>query len=251
MPPPTSPFPNASSRSPPTPASCSIGTPPPLSCATIPGTANRSARLNWVSLARVPGTVAGSPPVLLPAGFASMISLPPRRSWTSPTNPPPSSVSPPTAPASSPARPSSSTRTTSPRAAKFPPFAPTPAAAGSDSANLHAEDIPSLLSHLGDQVTLQGRVQNVSLVVAHNAANIELAGAGPDPVLIWVPVATYPKIISAFGEDIAKALTDHPIRVTGRLGKYGGRPPDWKERLQITLDDAAKLKLVASSDESK
>ena len=129
--------------------------------------------------------------------------------------------------------------------------APTTAVAGSDSANLHAEDIPSLLSHLGDQVTLQGRVQNVSLVVAHNAANIELAGAGPDPVLIWVPVATYPKIISAFGEDLAKALTDHPIRVTGRLGKYGGRRPDWKERLQITLDDAAKLKLVASSDESK
>jgi len=128
---------------------------------------------------------------------------------------------------------------------------PTTGAAGPDSAALLAEDTPSLLSHLGDEVTIQGRVQAVSLVAARNAANIELAGSGPNPVLIWVPIGSYPKVISAFGEDLGKTLTNQAVRVTGRLGKYGGRRVDWKERLEITLDDPAKLRLVAPADQSK
>jgi hypothetical protein len=116
----------------------------------------------------------------------------------------------------------------------------------------HAEYAPSVLSRLGDQVTIQGRVQNVSLVNASDAANIELAGeSGPHTVLIWVPPDVYPKAVAAFGVDLAKALAGHPIRVTGRLGHYGGKIPGWKGRFQITLDDPSKLELASPTEEAK
>jgi hypothetical protein len=30
------------------------------------------------------------------------------------------------------------------------------------------------------------------------------------------------QVFAAFGEDLGKALTNHAVRVTGRLGKYAG-----------------------------
>ena len=44
-----------------------------------------------------------------------------------------------------------------------------------------AEDIQVLLSHLGDKLTLEGRVRDVSLTATRNAANISFAGSGTPP----------------------------------------------------------------------
>jgi hypothetical protein len=110
--------------------------------------------------------------------------------------------------------------------------APVPAAV------LRAEDLPSLLSHLGDKVTVQGRVRDVSLIPTRNAANIHFVGLDERAVLVWVPWGTYPKLVAALGQDLGAALNGRTIRVTGRFTKY-------KESFEVTLDDPSKLLVVA------
>jgi WD40 repeat protein len=109
---------------------------------------------------------------------------------------------------------------------------------------LRAQDIPALLTHLGDQVTVEGRVREVSLIRAGDAALITFAGSGERQVLVWVPYATYPKLRAALGQDLGVALNGREIRASGRLSKY-------KESLEVTLEDPSKLLLLTPGTEAK
>jgi hypothetical protein len=132
-----------------------------------------------------------------------------------------------------------------PETAKLQSLAPTNlvTTAPVPAAVLRPEDIPVLRSHLGDKVTLQGRVREVALIYTRNAANIHFVGSDAHAVLVWVPFGTYPKLVAALGQDLGAALNDRTIRVTGRLTKY-------KESLEVTLDDPSNLLLVAPAAQS-
>ena len=123
-------------------------------------------------------------------------------------------------------------------------------AASSDSSALHAEDIPVLLSHLGNEVTVEGHVQNVTFTAAGNAMNVEFAGPNDHALLVWVPQSPYLKLVAVLGPNPDQALKDRTIRVTGLLAYYGGKRAAWKERLQLTLGDPSKLLLVAPAASS-
>jgi WD40 repeat protein len=112
------------------------------------------------------------------------------------------------------------------------------AATSFDSAVIRAEDIPVLQSHLGDHITIQGRVRDVAMITTRSAANIHFVGAEAPMVLVWVPWDTFPKLVAVLGKDLGAALNDRTIRATGRLTKY-------HESLEVTLDDPTNLIIVA------
>jgi len=137
-----------------------------------------------------------------------------------------------------------------PETAEIQPLEPanlvtiTPAAAAPEAVDvLSADDIPALQSHLGDLVTVQGHVQNCRLVETGSAANIFFEGAGTPPVLVWVPWATFPKLEAVLGKDLDAALDGRTIKATGRLSLYKGS-------IELTLDDPAKLVIVAAGGQS-
>jgi hypothetical protein len=108
---------------------------------------------------------------------------------------------------------------------------------------LSAQDIPALQSHLGDLVTIQGRVRNVKLVTSGSAANIYFTGTGTPPVQVWVPWDPFPKFEAVIGTNLSAALEDRTIKATGRLSIYRGS-------IELTLDDPANFQLVAPATQT-
>jgi hypothetical protein len=87
---------------------------------------------------------------------------------------------------------------------------------------LSAQDISALQSHMGDLVTIQGRVRNVKLVTSGSAANIYFTGTGTPPVQVWVPWDPFPKFEAVIGTNLSAVLEDRTIKATGRLSIYRG-----------------------------
>jgi hypothetical protein len=112
------------------------------------------------------------------------------------------------------------------------------------AAILQADDVPVLLSRLGDKITIQGRVRDVALTFARNAVNINFVGLDSQQVEVWVPPQTFPKLVVALGEDLASVLNGRTIRATGRLSKY-------KQSLEVTLDNTSDLAVVPPTTPSK
>jgi len=109
---------------------------------------------------------------------------------------------------------------------------------------IRAYDVPALMAHLGHMVAIDGRVRAVSFTTAHDAINIELAGPDVGSLLVWVSPDSYVKFTKEFGQNPEALLINHSIRVSGRLSRYAGRRPDWKDRLQMTLDDPSQISIV-------
>ena len=120
--------------------------------------------------------------------------------------------------------------------------APAQAAPG-PVAVLSAQDISALQSHMGDLVTVQGRVRNVKLVTSGSAANIYFTGTGTPPVQVWVPWDPFPKFEAIFGKDLNAVFDDRTIKATGRLSIYKGS-------IELTLDDSANFQLVAQATQT-
>jgi len=119
-----------------------------------------------------------------------------------------------------------------------PTTSPVPAAV------VRADDAAALQSHLGDQITIEGRVKNVTLVNSRNAANIHFTGVDERAVVVWVPWDAYPKVVAVLGEDLGAALNDRTIHATGRLTKY-------RETLEVTLDAPSNIQIVAPDSQPK
>jgi len=113
-----------------------------------------------------------------------------------------------------------------------------PQAALSPVAVLSAGDIPALQSHMGDLVTIQGRVRNVRMITSGSAANIYFTGADTPPVQVWVPWDSFPKFQAIFGKDLSSVLVKRAIKATGRLSIYRGS-------IEVTLDDPANFAIVS------
>ncbi len=135
-----------------------------------------------------------------------------------------------------------------PSTAKPPPLITVSPTATNNPATLRADDIPVLLSHLGSQVTVEGRVQEVTFTAAANAMHLEFASADERRLLVWIAPRLYPKLMQMLNHDPVGVLKDQTVRVTGPLDHYDGRHAAWKEFPQITLDDPSKLMLVAKGD---
>ena len=109
---------------------------------------------------------------------------------------------------------------------------------------LRADDLAALRSHLGALVTVEGRVKNVSLINARNAANIHFAGIGEREFVVWVPYGTFPAFVAAFGTNLDATLDERAIRATGRVSMY-------RDTLEVTLEDPAKLQILAPDSPSR
>jgi WD40 repeat protein len=101
-----------------------------------------------------------------------------------------------------------------------------------------AGNISGLQSHMGDLVTVQGRVRNITLVTSGSAANIYFETAGTTPVQVWVPWDPFPKLKTRLGKDLEAALHGRTIKATGRLSLYRGN-------IELTLSDAGKFVIVS------
>jgi hypothetical protein len=68
--------------------------------------------------------------------------------------------------------------------------------------------------------------------------------------VLGVSPKSYAKVAKELGQDPTALLIDRSIRVSGRLSEYGGKRADWKDRLQITLDDPSQLSILSGDASS-
>ena len=131
------------------------------------------------------------------------------------------------------------------------PPVPAHSATNAPSASaLKATETSALLAHVGNMVIVQGRVRQFSLTAARNAANIEFDGDGPNTPLVSIAPSVCEKFAARFGQNPGVAINDRNIQVSGRLGTYAGRRNDWKERLQISLEDPDSIIVLATEPDS-
>jgi hypothetical protein len=80
--------------------------------------------------------------------------------------------------------------------------------------------------------------------------NIEFAASAPKTPMVWVPPEVCAKLVREFGLNPASALNGRTICVRCRVEHYGGFLTEWKDRLQLTVQDAHDLWLVADDPAS-
>jgi hypothetical protein len=103
-----------------------------------------------------------------------------------------------------------------------------------------ADDESRIQALVGTHITVEGKLTSASLTAARNALNLELAGG----LLVWIPPPVYAEFQRKIGGS-PDQLIDQTVLVSGRLSKYGGHRSEWRDRLQVTLDDASRISLVA------
>lgn len=111
---------------------------------------------------------------------------------------------------------------------------------------LLADDPDELRKHLGERITLEGRIYRTIPTRAGDALNLEFEGPAKTRAMGWIP----PRVYGTLRTIPSEPLDGQRIRLTGNLGMYGGRNPYWKERYQITVDNPNQIVLISSEDAS-
>jgi DNA/RNA endonuclease YhcR with UshA esterase domain len=117
---------------------------------------------------------------------------------------------------------------------------PKPETAALDAAS---EQLPD---HVDENVVVTGRVKLVSWTAAHTGINIEFDGPKNANLMIWVSPKSLPKLKEALGDDFEQKLKDARLQVRGKLQKYAGVDPNWKNRLQISFDNKDQIKILSN-----
>jgi serine/threonine protein kinase len=120
-----------------------------------------------------------------------------------------------------------------------------PAAAGQAAPTLDASG-EQLTQHVGENVVVVGRVQVVSWTIAHTGVNIEFEGPEESRLMVWVSPKSLDMLKAALGDDFETKLNGARLEVRGKLRKYAGVDPNWKERFQITFDNKDQIKILSS-----
>jgi hypothetical protein len=104
---------------------------------------------------------------------------------------------------------------------------------------------------LGEIATIQGGVGVVTSTQAHNAMNIEFVGGDAHSVLVWFPPNVYAPLARALSRNPASILEGRTILIRGRVERYGGFRPEWKDRLQVTVTDPHQFWIVTDEGASE
>jgi len=70
-------------------------------------------------------------------------------------------------------------------------------------------------------------------------------------LLVWISLAVYSTLTSSGITFSSDALNGKTIRVSGFVGRYGGRNEPWKKYQQITLESAEAFTIVEVEETTK
>ena len=106
---------------------------------------------------------------------------------------------------------------------------------------LDPSDSEALEGAMGGRVTVEAVVHSVGWTAKRNAVTIELAGPDDDRLLVWLDPGVTAKLAGGAVDPAREELKGRRLRVTGRLGPYGGGSKRLEGRKQITVDAPADI----------
>jgi hypothetical protein len=109
---------------------------------------------------------------------------------------------------------------------------------------IDATDVQELSTRLDKPVVVQGVVLSAKLTTRGDALNIDFNGPDGMRLFCWVPPPAMAKFQAALGPNFEATLPGREIIAKGVLARYGGRRAEWKQRVQLTLNDPAQLQFV-------
>lgn len=114
---------------------------------------------------------------------------------------------------------------------------------------LRANQSKDLQTQIGKYVTIEGRVAKVIPTRDRRAMNLYLEPQDSG-VICWIDWNAKPLFDRDFKGDSAHILDGRAVRVTGVLNLYGGKSPNLKSRLEITLSDPSQLTVLEAHNDN-
>ena len=101
---------------------------------------------------------------------------------------------------------------------------------------IDVKDFAKLKDMIGTTVTVRGKVSEVFVPKSATVSIFNFAGIGRRDFNAVVPKANLDAVNAAFDGDVAKAVKDQTITVTGAVADYRGNP-----QIQITKPEQIKI----------
>jgi DNA/RNA endonuclease YhcR with UshA esterase domain len=111
---------------------------------------------------------------------------------------------------------------------------------------LDATDKAALDGAANKEVTVTGTIARARWSNSGKVMTVEFENS---PLLAAVFERSKEAVNAAFGGDAAKAWTGAKVKVTGRLGKYGGKVKQYEDRPQIVITRGEQVTVVEAKKE--
>jgi ribosomal protein S3 len=108
---------------------------------------------------------------------------------------------------------------------------------------IDATDKAALEANQGKQVVVAGTIKTAEWSRTGKVMNVEFENS---PLILAVFEKSKEAVNQAFEGDAAKKWTGAKVKVTGKLGKYGGRAKTYEDRPQIIVDKPAQVTIGAT-----
>jgi len=118
-------------------------------------------------------------------------------------------------------------------------------ALAADSDTIDATDKAALDAGKGKTVSVEGKVSKAEWSKSGKVLNVEFENA--DHFVVAAFSQNRAKLDEAFSGDFAKAITGAKIKLTGKLGDYGGKAKDYEGRLQLVINAANQVTIVEAA----
>lgn len=105
---------------------------------------------------------------------------------------------------------------------------------------IDATDKAALEANQDKEVIVSGKVKTAEWSRTGRVMNVEFENS---PLILAVFERSKEEINKAFEGDAAKKWTGANVKVTGKLGKYGGRAKDYEGRPQIIVSKSDQVKI--------
>jgi DNA/RNA endonuclease YhcR with UshA esterase domain len=109
---------------------------------------------------------------------------------------------------------------------------------------IDVKDFAKLKEMIGTEVTIRGKVTEVFVPKSASVSIFNFDGIGRRDFNVVIPKASLDAVNAAFDGDVAKAVTNETISVTGKVADYRGNP-------QIQLEKPESLKIEKAEEEKK
>ncbi len=107
---------------------------------------------------------------------------------------------------------------------------------------IDVKDFAKLKDMIGTEVTVRGKVTEVFVPKSAIVSILNFDGIGRRDFNVIIPKGSLDAVNGAFEGDVAKAVTDQTITVTGKVADYKGNP-------QIQLEEPEQLKIEKGETE--
>ena len=107
---------------------------------------------------------------------------------------------------------------------------------------IDAADKAALETNQGKQVVVSGTIKTAEWSRTGKVMNVEFENS---PLILAVFEKSKEAVNQAFEGDAARKWTGAKVKVTGKLGKYGGRAKAYEDRPQIIVEKASQVTIDA------